>query len=102
MLVSMVLPSGSKPGNVFASNPVAFPRLPLGVRYRDPARASQAPVSLETLHFVLLEKELDALHEFGDYLGFAGLDRRPVNGEFLADDSVFLGILEIVVDLCVQ
>jgi hypothetical protein len=51
---------------------------------------------------ILLEEELHALGEFGDDLRLARQDRLPVEGKLLADDSEFLGVLEVIVDFRVE
>ncbi len=79
-----------------------LPRLAFRVRHADSPGARQSSKPLNELHTVLLQQEFHAFGQLLHDLGLARLDRRPIQADTGADDSIFLGILEVVVDFSVQ
>ncbi len=105
LLVRRVLASGSRPGNMRASEPVASTiffaviscAAPLGIGHADFAGAGNLAEAADHFDLVLFEQEFHALRQLGNNLGFARQDRLPVERKLFADNAEFFGVLEVIV-----
>ena len=70
-----------------------------GRRDADFAGPGDLGEAADHLHFVLLQQVFDALRKLGDDFGFSGDDARPIHGNVFRDNTEFLGVLDIVIDV---
>ena len=102
-LVRMRSASGSRPGNMRASDPVGDDHV---ARFKGPhaivgldldlARPGQFAIALDPVHLVLLHQELDALGVLGNDLILALDELGKVQARVVAQDSLLLPVRELL------